>query len=520
MAARTAQPVSLPPQTLDEGAERLPWLAVVLGSAVIAWHIFQRLAQPQMAPILDDPLNRLAALFAVLMAAALVLLQRNRIVTSRNLLHLGMVFEIVVAMSIAMVETSRPFDRTAPLLGLSAIGPLILFAAAQIPTLPRIRLGVALAAATMWPLAYGINAARLGFVTESWRQTAIWPTMNYLFAILAYVVALRSYGTVQEAQEARDLGSYKLLWPIGEGGMGEVWRASHKMLARPAAIKLVKLDASRQDMFALRFHREANAISALQSPHTVYLYDFGTTEQGRLYYVMELLDGISLQTLVTNFGPLPPSRVVAILKQACRSLEEAHKKKIVHRDLKPSNLMICQVAQVYDFVKVLDFGLAKPFGKATEASNLTVEGMTVGTPEYMAPEVARASRRVDARADLYAIGCVAYFLVTGTLVFPDSNPVSVALKHLNTRPDPPSLRTSQPVPADLERVIMRCLEKEPGARPASAQELERMLGACAVPPWTEEDAAAWWERHLPPTSSLRSSSQTTQHAPAAVQKAR
>jgi eukaryotic-like serine/threonine-protein kinase len=520
MTASTAQPASLPPQMLDEGAERLTGLAVVLGSAVIAWHVFQRLAQPQLGPILDDPLNRLVALCAVLMAAALVALQRNRIVTSRILLRLGMAFEIVVAMSIAMVETSRPFDVTGQLLGLSAIGPLILFAGAQIPTLPRVRLWVALAVATTWPLAYWINASRLSFVTESWRQTAIWPSMNYLFAILAYLVARRSYGVVHEVQEARDLGSYKLLWPIGEGGMGEVWRASHKMLARPAAIKLVKVDASRQDMFALRFHREANAISALQSPHTVYLYDFGTTEQGRLYYVMELLDGISLQTLVTTFGSLPPSRVVAILRQACRSLEEAHAKKIVHRDLKPSNLMICQVAQVYDFVKVLDFGLAKPFGRATEAANLTVEGMTVGTPEYMAPEVARASRRVDARADLYAIGCVAYFLLTGTLVFPDANPVSVALKHLNTPPDPPSRRLNQSLPGDLERVIMRCLEKDPTARPGSAQELERLLGACAIPPWTEEDAAAWWERHLPPTSSLRSSSQTTQHEPAAVQKAR
>ena len=150
--------------------------------------------------------------------------------------------------------------------------------------------------------------------------------------------------------------------PIAEGGMGEVWRASHKLLARPAAIKLVKLDASRQEMFAQRFHREANAIAALQSPHTVYLYDFGTTQDGRLYYVMELLDGISLQTLITTFGPQPASRVVSILRQMCRSLEEAHQEQIVHRDLKPSNVMICKVAQTCDFVKVLDFGLAKPFG--------------------------------------------------------------------------------------------------------------------------------------------------------------
>jgi serine/threonine-protein kinase len=284
--------------------------------------------------------------------------------------------------------------------------------------------------------------------------------------------------------------------------MGEVWRASHNLLARPAAIKLIKFDAGREELFARRFQREANAIAGLQSPHTVYLYDFGTTREGRLYYVMELLDGISLQTLITTFGPQPAPRVVAILRQMCRSLGEAHEKQIVHRDLKPSNVMICQVAQTCDFVKVLDFGLAKTFG-GTEVSPLTMEGVTLGTPEYMAPEVARADPAIDARADLYALGCVAYFLLTGTLVFIDPNPVGVALKHMRTPPDPPSQRTSQFVSSDLEGIILKCLEKDPGARPASAREVLRMLAATDVPPWTDEDAAAWWDRHLPPTSPLR-----------------
>jgi serine/threonine-protein kinase len=248
------------------------------------------------------------------------------------------------------------------------------------------------------------------------------------------------------------------------------------------------------------------------------LYDFGTTQQGRLYYVMELLDGISLQTLVTTFGPQPASRVVAILRQACRSLEEAHQKKLVHRDFKPSNVMICQVATTCDFVKVLDFGLAKPFGGA-ETGNLTVEGVTVGTPEYMAPEVAGASRRIDARADLYALGCVAYFLITGTLVFTDSSAIAIALKHMKTPPEPPSRRSGRSIPADLERIILKCLEKDPGARPASAHDVERMLAACNVPPWTDEDATAWWTRHLPPASSLRTASQAQPLAPVATRKA-
>jgi serine/threonine-protein kinase len=226
-----------------------------------------------------------------------------------------------------------------------------------------------------------------------------------------------------------------------------------------------------------------------------------------------------LQTLVTTFGAQSPSRVIAILRQICRSLEEAHGKKIVHRDLKPSNVMICQVAQVYDFVKVLDFGLAKPFGGA-DTANLTIEGVTVGTPEYMAPEVARSSRKVDARADLYALGCVAYFLVSGSLVFPEANAVASALKHMSTPPEPPSRRTSQVIPPDLEGVIMKCLEKDPNARPASARAVERMLDACHVEPWTERDAAAWWVRHLPPTSALRSTSKSETEERPAEQKVR
>jgi serine/threonine-protein kinase len=168
-------------------------------------------------------------------------------------------------------------------------------------------------------------------------------------------------------------------------------------------------------------------------------------------------------------------------------------------------------------VKVVDFGLAKPFG-AADRSNLTVEGVTVGTPEYMAPEVARAARTVDGSADLYSLGCVAYVLLTGQLVFTDANPVAIALKHMSTPPVPPSRRTDRGIPADLERVILRCLEKDPKSRPASAREIERLLAACDVPPWTEEDAAAWWARHLPPTSPLRTFAQTAAHIPPTVQK--
>ncbi len=496
---------------LEEGARRLSGLAAVLVVTTVVSFALLLLLQPQVAPLLDDAITRLAVLAATLIAGGVVALRRYNVVAPRTLLQIGMLLEIAVAFAMAMVETSQPFDPSVPLLGLSAVGVWVVIVGAVIPSVPNVRLGLALAAATAWPLAYAINATRLGFITESWRQTAMWPALNYLLAIAAYMIGRWTYGTVREAQSAQDLGSYRLMSPIGEGGMGEVWRASHKLLARPAAIKLVKANAGNQDIFAKRFHREANAIAALKSPHTVYLYDFGTAEDGRLYYVMELLDGISLQTLITTFGPQPASRVVAILRQMCRSLQEAHMHNIVHRDLKPSNVMICEVAGTCDFVKVLDFGLAKPFGTA-DAVHLTVEGATLGTPEYMAPEVARASETIDARADLYALGCVAYVLLTGALVFDDPNPVSVALKHMKTPPVPPSQRTGRFVPADLERVILACLEKDPRARPRSAREVERMLAACSVPAWSEEDACEWWERHLPPASPLRASSEGPVHA--------
>ena len=293
-------------------------------------------------------------------------------------------------------------------------------------------------------------------------------------ALLAFVIGRRTYGTACRAQTADELGSYRLVAPIGDGGMGEVWKASHQMLARAAAIKLVKpisgVSARQADVFVKRFRREANVIAGLQSPHTVYLYDFGTARDGRFYYVMELLDGISLQTLVTTFGPQPAPRVVHILRQICRSLEEAHDQGLVHRDLKPSNVMICKVAQSHDFVKVLDFGLAKSVARA-DVTQLTLEGVTAGTPGYMAPEVAVGDGDVDARSDLYALGCVGYFLLTRHAgVSRTPNPMKHgAQARAGSARSAVACEPSCRFRPDLERIILQCLEKSPadasGERP-------------------------------------------------------
>jgi serine/threonine-protein kinase len=377
------------------------------------------------------------------------------------------------------------------------------------------------AAATTWPLAYAFNAYRFDFSPVPIGKLLVWPVFNYLIALLAYLIGRRMYGMTIAADTAAELGSYRLVAPIGEGGMGEVWKASHQMLARTAAIKLVRpqLASGREaDTAERRFQREANIIASLQSPHTVYLYDFGSSQDGRFYYVMELLDGISLQALVTTFGPQPAARVRPILEQICLSLAEAHEMGLVHRDLKPSNAMLCKVGVTYDFVKVLDFGLAKCL-KGEEVSQLTMEGSTTGTPGYMAPEVAMGEGNVDGRADIYALGCVAYFLLTGTLVFNDPNPMSLALKHVQTPPDPPSTRTELPIPEDLERVVMRCLAKNPADRPATATEVADLVAACRTSVWTPAMSAAWWQTNLPASSSLRSFAQPSVITPPRVRKA-
>ena len=514
----------LPPRLLESAAKRICLLSVFVAVLVVFVQITQQLAQPQLAPVLADPINRLITLSSVLMAIGLFALGYYQLVTASTLIALGMAFEIQVALTISMIETTLPMTPGAPVLGMSSLGPWVFAVGVLIPNRPMWTLITALAAASMWPTAYAINAARFDFAPVPTGQWLAWPMTNYLLAGLAYLVGRWTYGTAIAAQTAQDLGSYRLVAPIGEGGMGEVWRAEHQMLAREAAIKLIKptvmaqQSARQAEISVKRFKREANIIASLQSPHTIYLYDFGVTPEGYFYYIMELLDGISLQTLVTTFGPQPAPRVAAFLRQACASLEEAHQKGLVHRDLKPSNIMTCKLALSHDFVKVLDFGLAKAV-QNTDVSQLTMEGVTTGTPGYMAPEIAMGEGAVDARADVYALGCVAYFLLTGSLVFTDSNPMAMALKHVQAAPDPPSERTELPVPADLEQVIMRCLAKNPDDRPASARDVAEMVAACAIPAWTDEHAAEWWQRHLPPSSSLRSFAREDGPTPPVIRKA-
>jgi serine/threonine-protein kinase len=286
--------------------------------------------------------------------------------------------------------------------------------------------------------------------------------------------------------------------------MGEVWRARHRLLARPAAIKLIRAtgpERSPSHDAVTRFEREANVTASLSSPHTVRLFDFGVADDGTFYYVMELLDGLDLETLVRLHGPLPAERVIALLRQACHSLAEAESYSRVHRDIKPANLFVCRYGGDYDFVKVLDFGIAKMKHAEMDTGviDLTRDNVIRGTPTYIAPEQALGAAEIDSRADIYSLGCVGYFLLTGQPVFTGETPLSIAVHHVQTPPVPPSSKSEVPIPPALERLIMACLAKDPADRPQSAKALSRRLSEIVGPnPWTEERAQEWWAMHGPP----------------------
>ena len=329
-------------------------------------------------------------------------------------------------------------------------------------------------------------------------------TESAIYLLLGASIAI--YGTHivnslrRQAFEARQLGQYRLTEKIGAGGMGEVWKASHRMLARPAAIKLIRpdmlgaQDTAEAQTILRRFEREAQAMAALRSPHTVILYDFGLTDEGTFYSVMEFLEGLDLESLVGRFGPLPPARVVYMLSQACQSLIDAHDNGLIHRDIKPANLFACRLGHLYDFVKVLDFGLVKTQAKADEAETRLTQGLT-GTPAYIAPEQALQGK-VDERSDIYALGCVGYWLLTGHTVFEGKTHLDTIFSHATSAPVPPSERTEQEVPTELEKLILSCLEKEAGNRPQSAAEMASQLVDCTLSDqWGPHQAAEWWKLH-------------------------
>jgi eukaryotic-like serine/threonine-protein kinase len=371
-----------------------------------------------------------------------------------------------------------------------------------LPATPRQMLVASLAAASTDPLALWIGPLR-NAPAASVASTVVLYLPNFACAIVALVPSRVLQRIGRRLRQAQELGSYELVELLGRGGMGEVWRARHRLLARDAAIKLIRpellgaADAAETHGVFSRFEREAQATAALSSPHTIRVFDFGATADQTFYYVMELLEGRDLQSLVREFGPVPAGRALFLLRQICRSLAEAHTRGLIHRDVTPSNVYVCRMGLDYDFVKVLDFGLVK-FN--TRSARLEDPARTIhttaGTPAFMAPEIV-FGLEIDQRADVYAIGCIAYFLLTGQAVFDATNTRELFRLHSEERPVPPSQRTEMAVPAELDALVMACLEKDPARRPADAAAvLEWLLRCRSTDVWDNESARIWWERHL------------------------
>lgn len=306
------------------------------------------------------------------------------------------------------------------------------------------------------------------------------------------------------AYESRRSSFYDLEERIGRGGMGEVWKASHRGLARPAAVKLIRQDriADVDPEEALRvlrrFEREARATARLSSPHTIEVFDAGITADGHFYYAMEYVEGIDLESLVTRFGPLPAERATHLLIQACDSLANAHEQGLVHRDIKPANLLVSMRGPGFDHLKVLDFGLVTSDPDSKGDVKLTTEGTTTGTPAYIAPEMA-VGNPVDSRTDIYSLGCVAYWLLTGKTVFQGNNEIAMIVEHVRTPPTPPSARSELPISQDLDEIVLRCLEKQPEKRFQGARELADALARAPVTcRWTPQRAEEWWSLHHRP----------------------
>ena len=413
----------------------------------------------------------------------------------------GLRFFVLNAAAVALLNTSIGRAAVSGGRGLSWNTVVILIAAMVLPATPAKMLVAAVIAAATDPIAVWIAELR-GGMELTVAHTAVLFMPNFACAVVATLPSRALQRIGRRLKQAQEMGSYQLVELLGRGGMGEVWRARHRLLARGAAIKLIRPEligagsAAEASIMLRRFEQEAQATAALNSPHTIRIFDFGATADHTFYYVMELLEGRDLQSLVREFGPMPAERAVFFLRQVCHSLAEAHARGLVHRDVTPSNIYVCRMGLDYDFVKVLDFGLVKFNGAQLLDDPKGKPHTTTGTPAFMAPEIIMGGE-IDQRADVYAIGCVAYYLLTGQPVFEAGNTRELFSLHVQATPTPPSQRTELPIPRELDALVLACLEKDPERRPKDAAEvLEALRRYRSFEAWDNAAARSWWERHL------------------------
>jgi len=489
---------ALPPKLREAGVRRLANFALLagflaIGIAALESLVFHRAQRPHYG----GELRLLAQAGSVVVSFAMFALAKRRGADPDRILDHGLAYEVLYAFLIGVLFHGMPISPDLLPRGCSPVAMWIVVFPLIVPSTRGKTLAATVAAALMDPLALFVDVAagaslpRPLFLAQIFLPTCV-------AAVTAVVGSRIVYRLRAETARVREMGGYRLVSLLGRGGMGEVWRAEHRMLARPSAVKLIRPSAS-SDFNAretlARFEREARTTAALRSPHTIEVYDFGATDDGSFYYVMQLLDGFALDTMVSRFGPLPQERVAHLLLQACHSLAEAHQAGLVHRDVKPGNIFVCRYGLDLDFVKVLDFGLVKAV-TARAPADLTAGGLVTGTPGYMSPEVALGKKEIDGRVDLYALGCVAYNLLTGETVFPlkRRTPMEVLMDHVQTPPRRPSERLRRSFHAGLEDLVMSCLEKDPNQRPESAREFSARLAALGLHQlWTEERARCWWD---------------------------
>jgi len=446
---------------------------------------------------------------AVAASAGLWWVARSRRVSATRLHMLGLAYEIVICFIIATITFWQYYGLNRMLPNLTWVPVVIVLFPLIMPGPPRRMLAAAIAAGATVPAALFLLdvAGKVTTTPDAYVQLIVHSALAIGFA---HMGAKLVYGLGRAVTAAQEFGSYHLVERLGQGGMGEVWRARHRLLARHAAIKIIRTsapDAARavvSEEARRRFEREAQATALLRSPHTVELFDFGVSTDGAFYYVMELLEGLDADTLVRRFGPVPPERAIYLLRQVCHSLSEAEARGLVHCDVKPANIFVCKYGEDCDFVKVLDFGIAKAVGVGADAEPaVTHMNVVNGTPAFMAPEQAVDRSNVDARADIYATGCVAYWLLTGELVFTGESAMAILLHHAHTPPTAPSARTERPIPEALDRIVLSCLAKDPAERPQSARELAVRLAAVeGASTWTEARSCDWWATYQPTAAGM------------------
>lgn len=503
----TPNPVAfqLPPQIQDRAAEGLCWVSLFAAVTSVALTAIEHTLQPEFAAAWQNPFLRLASLAVFFLSVGFMVVQRSGLLSKQRLLDLGMLYQVLIAFACGLFEGAAYQNPNAVKVGHSGIAVWMMLCGRLMPNAPLKSAITGALCVAMWPLAYWTNMQVYGYQPMPLNRMLVWTLPLVIVAVWMYVLNHRAISFFVKQQRAEDVGTYVLTERIGRGGMGEVWRARHKTLARDAAIKLIRPEmlaagtGRQESLLRRRFEREARATASLRSPHTVALYDFGQAKDGSFYYVMELLEGIDLQSVVEKFGPMEPARVAHVLYQVAQSLEEAHRAGLVHRDIKPRNILLAKLGFEYDFAKVLDFGLVKTLNHDDpERTHTTLDGTTTGTPAYMAPEVAMGDRAIDGTADLYSLGCTAYFLLTGQMVFEAPTATAYAIAHVQKAAPPLRERSELPVPEGLEAIVMQLLEKTPEKRIRSARELARRLRALHdVPSWTAEQAERWWEINLP-----------------------